>query len=83
MMTFARLRFSAKRPRAMQDSQQSWPSSLTPLERDVARLVTRGLSNKEIAQMLETSPGTVRFQVHCVLKKLGVSKRSELLLQRG
>jgi DNA-binding NarL/FixJ family response regulator len=66
----------------MQTSNQGWHSLLTPREWEVARLVARGLSNKEIAQMLGTSPGTVKLQVHWVLQKLGVSKRGDLVLRR-
>jgi DNA-binding NarL/FixJ family response regulator len=65
----------------MQNSEQDWHSLLTPREWEVARLVARGLGNKEIAQMLGTSPSTVKVQVHSVLKKLGASKRSDLILQ--
>jgi DNA-binding NarL/FixJ family response regulator len=75
------LRFSIKRG-AMQNSEQDWHSLLTPRELEVARLVARGLSNKEISQILGTSPGTVKVQVHWVLQKLGVSKRGDLVLQR-
>ena len=57
--------------------------SSTPREWEVARLVARGLGNKEIARMLGTTPSTVKVQVHSVLKKLGASKRSDLLLQRS
>jgi DNA-binding NarL/FixJ family response regulator len=62
--------------------QKDWHSLLTPRELEIAHLVARGLSNKEIAQMLGTSPGTVKLQVRRVLQKLGVSKRGDLVLQR-
>jgi DNA-binding NarL/FixJ family response regulator len=62
----------------MRNLQQDWHSLLTPRELEIARLVARGLSNKEIAQMLGTSPGTVKIQVHWVFQKLGVSKRGDL-----
>jgi DNA-binding NarL/FixJ family response regulator len=62
----------------MQNPQQDWRSLLTPREREVARLVAHGFGNKEIAQMLGTAPGTVRYQVHCVLAKLGVSTRRDI-----
>ena len=67
---------------AMRSAEQEWRTLLTPRELEIARLVARGLSNKEIAQMLGTSPGTVKYQVHWVLLKLGVSKRGDLVLRR-
>lgn len=54
---------------------------LTPREREVASLMARGLGNKEIARVLGTATGTVRFQVHCVLKKLGMSTRLDLMVR--
>jgi DNA-binding NarL/FixJ family response regulator len=67
----------------MQNAQQDWSLLLTPREWEFARLMARGLSNKEIAQRLGTSPGTVKFQAHCVLQKLGVAARRDLILQPG
>jgi len=65
----------------MPNAQQDWSFLLTPREWEVARLMARGLSDKEIAQKLGTAPGAVKFQAHCVLKKLGVAARSGLVLQ--
>jgi DNA-binding NarL/FixJ family response regulator len=62
----------------MQNPQQDWRSLLTPREREIAHLVARGLGNKEIARALGTAPGTVRFQVHCLLRKLRVATRGEI-----
>ena len=42
----------------------------------VLRLMSRGLSNKEIANELEISPNTVRIHVSALLGILGVSTRS-------
>ena len=51
---------------------------LTPRERDVAQLVARGLSNREIGSLLGSSPNTVRNQLHQIYAKLGVAGRTEL-----
>jgi DNA-binding NarL/FixJ family response regulator len=51
---------------------------LTRRERQIAGLVARGLRNSEIAQRLGNTVGTVKFQVHCVLLKLGASRRQDL-----
>ncbi len=48
---------------------------LTPREVEVLRLVARGMSNREIAQTLGISEGTVRAHVSHILNKLGVSSR--------
>lgn len=52
---------------------------LTQRERDVARLVVNGCSNKEIAETLWLSQWTVQDHVKKVYDKLGVHSRSELV----
>ncbi|MEO1656668.1 MAG: response regulator [Pseudomonadota bacterium] len=47
-------------------------SELTPREREVAELLTEGLSNKEVGRTLDCSPRTVEIHRARVLKKLGV-----------
>ena len=52
-------------------------SILTVREREVAALLDRGLSNKEIAQRLHVEVATVKNHVHNILEKLRVRSRSE------
>ena len=52
--------------------------ALTPMEAQVARLVARGLSNKDVAAELWISPRTVAFHLRGVFAKLGVSSRGAL-----
>ncbi len=60
--------------------QNEAPShGLSAREREVVRLVSRGLTDKEIAQALSLSIHTVKTHVRKVLKRLGVSSRRELL----
>jgi NarL family two-component system response regulator LiaR len=49
---------------------------LTARERQVLALLAAGLSNKEIAEKLTLSPGTVRLHVSNVLTKLGAPNRT-------
>ena len=51
------------------------PSKLSPREVGVARLLRRGLSNKEIARELDISVATVKHHVHSILEKLGLPGR--------
>lgn len=50
---------------------------LTPREREVLQQVARGLSNDEIAAILELRPKTVRNHVSRVLDKLGAASRAQ------
>ena len=56
---------------------------LTPRERQVAALVSEGLSNPEIARRLGIGEQTARTHVSNVLSKLGVSSRREVAGRLG
>ena len=51
---------------------------LTPREFQIARFVSQGLSNREVAAQLFLSPRTVDFHLRNVLTKLGIASRTEL-----
>ena len=53
--------------------------NLSPAEREVALALCRGLTDKEVADMLCRSYHTVRTQRKAVYRKLGVSKDTELM----
>ena len=63
----------------LQASQKPAPvgDNLTERERQILALVAEGMTNKEIAQQLSLSHGTVRVYVSHVLAKLGVGNRTE------
>jgi len=54
------------------------PSPLSPRELEVARLVGRGLTNKQIGQALFVSERTAENHVQHILVKLGFSNRSQI-----
>jgi len=58
-----------------------WSDSLTEREREVVRLVSEGLSNKDIADRLCISSITVRHHLTSIFDKLGVSNRQKLLIR--
>ena len=51
---------------------------LTPREQEVALLVTRGLTNRRIAEDLSISERTVEKHIGKILKKLGFSSRARI-----
>ena len=55
--------------------------SLAPRERELIRCVARGLRNREIAEQLGVTEGTVKVYLHAVFDKLGVKNRTELAIR--
>ncbi|MDT5081911.1 MAG: hypothetical protein QOJ80_6548 [Mycobacterium sp.] len=68
----------ARRGRGERKRPTSGWASLTPSERDVVRLLSDGLPNKEIAAKLFISPRTVQSHLTHVYAKLGLSSRVQL-----
>jgi DNA-binding CsgD family transcriptional regulator len=54
------------------------PAALTPREREVAVLISDGLTNADLARRLYISPKTAAVHVSNILRKLGVSSRTEV-----
>ena len=54
--------------------------NLNRTERSIASLVGRGLSNKEIAETLFLSEGTIRNALSCALSKLNLRDRTQLAI---
>jgi DNA-binding NarL/FixJ family response regulator len=59
---------------------QQIASNLTSREAEIARLVSRGLRNKEIARELHLSEGTVKMHLHHIYEKLRLGSRTQLAL---
>lgn len=57
---------------------ESTATDLTAQERQVARLVAEGMSNRDVAAQLFLSPRTIDFHLRNVFAKTGVSSRGEL-----
>ncbi|HEV8676341.1 MAG TPA: response regulator transcription factor [Methylomirabilota bacterium] len=53
---------------------------LTARELEIARMVARGLRNRDIAEKLSISEGTVKIHLHRTYEKLGVDGRLQLML---
>lgn len=51
---------------------------LSPRELEIARLICRGLSNKEIAQFLQISHHTVSAHIRRIFDKLQINRRTHL-----
>jgi DNA-binding CsgD family transcriptional regulator len=70
------LRLTGARPRSR--ALLSGAASLTPAEDRIARLAAEGMSNKQIAQHLFLTVGTVQTTLVRVYRKLDVSSRADL-----
>ncbi len=67
---------------AIEDATDAAPTgalaeSLTPREHEVLQLLAQGQTNREIAQALFISPGTVKVHVERILGKLAVADRTQ------
>jgi DNA-binding NarL/FixJ family response regulator len=51
---------------------------LTDRERQIMRLVSEGLPNKEIGRRLNIADGTIKVHLHNIFQKLEISNRTEL-----
>ena len=66
-----------KHLQAADGADSSLVEPLTPRELDVLALLAQGLTNKEIAQQLVISPGTVKQHAYNLFQKLQVSNRQQ------
>lgn len=52
----------------------------TSRQREIMQLVARGFSNKQIGRELNICEGTVKVHLHKIFSRLGVQKRTALVL---
>jgi DNA-binding NarL/FixJ family response regulator len=74
----ARVLFNELGRRQSVGSSQLSDARLTPREVDIARMLSGGATNKEIAADLHLSVATIKNHVHSVLHKLQVDSRSQV-----
>ncbi len=62
-------------------NNESNAASLTKRQRNVLDLMAKGLSNREIAKSLELAESTVKVHITAIFRILGVSNRTQAVLQ--
>lgn len=73
-------------PHLLEATRSEGLPGLTQRQKDVAGLLAKGLTNKEIAAVLGIGTGTVKTHVAAILRELGASNRTEAvveLMERG
>ena len=60
--------------------EKSEMTQLTPREQEVLRLISSGLTNRDIAQQLHISEGTVKTHVTHLLSRLNLRNRAQLAI---
>jgi two-component system nitrate/nitrite response regulator NarP len=55
--------------------------ALSPRERELVSLVRKGMRNREIADQLGVTEGTIKVYLHSIFEKVGVTSRTELAIR--
>ncbi len=63
--------------------QRKEATRLTPREKEVVRLICRGLRNRQIAENLHITPGTVKVHLMHIFEKTGLKDRLALAVHGG
>lgn len=71
----------AERTKQLAKTRRAGGMSLPPRERQLIAFIRKGLRNREIAEQLGVTEGTVKAYLHAVFDKLGVSSRTELAIR--
>lgn len=78
VVDYATRRLTLPEPASAPTGREPDRPRLSPREWEVARLVTRGLSNREIARTLVISERTVDAHLRHILDKLGFTSRTQV-----
>jgi DNA-binding CsgD family transcriptional regulator len=70
---------SMHQPKTFSDIAEPF-AELSHREQQVIALVCDGISNKEIAEKLGVTEGTVKIHLHSIYEQLGVRSRIELMI---
>jgi len=62
------------------DKSENEIEHLTDREKEILNLIAKGLRNKEISEKLFISEGTVKVHINNILRKLGVSDRTQAII---
>jgi len=62
----------------LEQSREKVREVLTPREIEIARMVARGLGNREVGEKLFISEGTVKTHLHTIYEKLDIKSRVQL-----
>ena len=63
--------------RLLEAHYDAW--GLTPSEREVTKLILKGCSNHEIAEIRNAATGTIKAQTHSIYTKSGLAGKNQLL----
>lgn len=59
--------------------EEKCSDKLTNKEKDILKLITKGLSNKQISEKLAITEGTVKQQINSILSKMKMKNRHEII----
>ena len=71
---------SPSHPDGNSQATPAFAEGLTQRERDIAELIAEGFDNREIAQTLFLSEGTVRNHISAILQKCGLRNRTQIAI---
>ena len=71
---------SPSHPDGNSQATPAFAEGLTQREHDIAELIAEGLDNREIAQTLFLSEGTVRNHISAILQKCGLRNRTQIAI---